>query len=335
MDRGESGLWPMNQDLSIAIRNQSEILNKISSERINVEFSKIIAGKHCSQIVEKMLNDGVLPIFSPLDPINCYTAVRIEYPDTLKLSTEARISMLFSNLDQDKLSKFLRDMKTSNEFRKKCLLLHSLIGNMPDSTIESSRVHKHILGPNGFEHLIIQKIISEYNIQTLSSSEIDSNEVLSAIERYHSIPSKVALPLLDGEYLMRTTGIPSGKKLGCLKDWLFRLQVERSITSFEKMESLLCSLPWTTDNFEQWPKMIFPKSDGIRLIQPLPYVRAITVEAAVVNNFVNWIKNSDMTANQAFEQLDVARNGSFNAQQLDSALTKAVGSSLLIGYPEQ
>lgn len=51
------------------------------------------------------------------------------------------------------------------------------------------------------------------------------------------------------------------------------------------------------------------------------------MEAAVVNNFVNWIKNSDMTANQAFEQLDVARNGSFNAQQLDSALTKAVGSS--------
>lgn len=260
MDRGEIGLWPMNQDLSIAIRNQSEILNKISSERINVEFSKIIAGKHCSQIVEKMLNDGVLPIFSPLDPINCYTAVRgLNSPDTLKLSTEARISMLFSNLDQDKLSKFLRDMKTSNEFRKKCLLLHSLIGTMPDSTIESSRVHKHILGPNGFEHLIIQKIISEYNIQTLSSSEIDSNEVLSAIERYHSIPSKVALPLLDGEYLMRTTGIPSGKKLGCLKDWLFRLQVERSITSFEKMESLLCSLPWTADNFEQWPKMIFPE----------------------------------------------------------------------------
>lgn len=51
------------------------------------------------------------------------------------------------------------------------------------------------------------------------------------------------------------------------------------------------------------------------------------MEAAVVNNFVNWIKNSDMTANQAFEQLDVARNGSFNAQQLDSALSKAVGSS--------
>ena len=34
-----------------------------------------------------------------------------------------------------------------------------------------------------------------------------------------------------------------------------------------------------------------------------------------------------MTANQAFEQLDVARNGSFNAQQLDAALTRAVGSS--------
>ena len=51
------------------------------------------------------------------------------------------------------------------------------------------------------------------------------------------------------------------------------------------------------------------------------------MEAAVVNNFVNWIKNSDMTANQAFEQLDVARNGSFNAQQLDAALTRAVGSS--------
>ena len=259
MDRGDSGLWPMNQDLSIAIRNQSEILNKISSERINVEFSKIIAGKHCSQIVDKMLKDGVLSIFSPLDPINCYTAVRgLNSPDTLKLSNEARIAMLFSNLESDKLSKFLRDMKTSNEFRKKCLLLYSLFGSMPDSTIESSRVHKHILGPNGLEHLILQKIISEYNIQTLTSSEIEPSEILSAIERYQSIPSKVILPLLDGEYLMRTTGIPSGKKLGCLKDWLYRLQVERSITSFEKMESLLCSLPWTADNFEQWPKMTFP-----------------------------------------------------------------------------
>lgn len=53
----------------------------------------------------------------------------------------------------------------------------------------------------------------------------------------------------------------------------------------------------------------------------------LRMEAAVVNNFVNWIQNSDMTPNQAFEQLDVARNGSFNAQQLDSALTRAVGSS--------
>lgn len=51
------------------------------------------------------------------------------------------------------------------------------------------------------------------------------------------------------------------------------------------------------------------------------------MEAAVVNNFVNWIQSSNMTPNQAFEQLDVARNGSFNAQQLDSALTRAVGSS--------
>lgn len=53
----------------------------------------------------------------------------------------------------------------------------------------------------------------------------------------------------------------------------------------------------------------------------------LTMEAAVVNNFVNWIQSSNMTPNQAFEQLDVARNGSFNAQQLDSALTRAVGSS--------
>ena len=43
-----------------------------------------------------------------------------------------------------------------------------------------------------------------------------------------------------------------------------------------------------------------------------------------------------MTANHAFEQLDVARNGSFNAQQLDAALTRTSGSRLLlIGYPGQ
>lgn len=259
MDRGDSGLWPMSQDLSVAIRNQSIILNKISSERINVEFTKVMEGKHCSQILEKMIDDGVLSIFSPLTSTNCYTSIKgLSSTDTLKLSTEARVSLLFCNLNEDELSKFLRGMKTSNEFRKKCLLLHSLIGIIPDSNVESSRVHKHILGSNGLEHLVIHKIISEFNIQNISSSKFDYNEILSAIERYESIPAKVANPLLDGEYLMRNTGIPSGRKLGRLKAWLFRLQVERDITSFEKMESLLCSLPWTVDNFEHWPEMSFP-----------------------------------------------------------------------------
>ena len=41
-------------------------------------------------------------------------------------------------------------------------------------------------------------------------------------------------PLVDGSLISEITGLEGGKRLGRLKDWLHRIQVERDLASEEK-----------------------------------------------------------------------------------------------------
>ena len=43
---------------------------------------------------------------------------------------------------------------------------------------------------------------------------------------------------------MQRTGLSPGIKLGRLKDWLFRIQIERGYENLEQMETALCTIPW-------------------------------------------------------------------------------------------
>ena len=56
---------------------------------------------------------------------------------------------------------------------------------------------------------------------------------------------------------MERTGLKPGIKLGRLKDWLFRIQIERGYRELSQMETALCTIPWQNGNLEEWlsPKM--------------------------------------------------------------------------------
>ena len=77
------------------------------------------------------------------------------------------------------------------------------------------------------------------------------------IERALQYPSEVS-QIIDGNWLMQRTGLPPGITLGKLKDWLFRIQIERGYSNEDDMEAVLCSIPWNLGNENEWPSVNWP-----------------------------------------------------------------------------
>ena len=57
---------------------------------------------------------------------------------------------------------------------------------------------------------------------------------------------------------MQRTGLSPGIKLGRLKDWLFRIQIERGYENLEQMETALCTIPWQNGDPKLWPRPNWP-----------------------------------------------------------------------------
>jgi hypothetical protein len=77
------------------------------------------------------------------------------------------------------------------------------------------------------------------------------------VEEWRRLPplKAGAAPLLDGAALMKATGLKPGRELGRLKDWLWRLQVERDLGSVEEVRAVLEGLEWRGTDPAGWPGM--------------------------------------------------------------------------------
>ena len=65
-------------------------------------------------------------------------------------------------------------------------------------------------------------------------------------------------PLVDGSRISEITGLEGGKRLGRLKDWLHRIQVERDLASEEEVIELLTEFDWKNSDFEKWRGLSWP-----------------------------------------------------------------------------
>ena len=63
------------------------------------------------------------------------------------------------------------------------------------------------------------------------------------------------LPLVNGVWLMEKTGISKGKKLGRLKEWLHKLQIERDLVDLEQILDILVTINWKHGDYNQWPRL--------------------------------------------------------------------------------
>jgi hypothetical protein len=90
-----------------------------------------------------------------------------------------------------------------------------------------------------------------------------ADEVTTKLEElldvWGSLPALRAggAPLLDGARLMEATGLVPGQRLGRLKEWLWRVQIERDLTSVDEVEALLSELPWRDQEPSKWPRLVW------------------------------------------------------------------------------
>ncbi len=264
MDRNDAGIWYPDNNLALALSEKRRMLSNVASERIWSEFKKILSGKNVATILEMMLKDEVLrmvlqtewnlasPIF---EAISEFAQTETDYLSIL--------SILLSETDPIQVPQLLEKLKLSKYERDSVVGKLSRMGHVPLDEISKLRVHYHVLGDEASKHLRLEYLIRKYSIRLALGYSSDCNlQELDAI----IINSSKLKPLphgeksiLDGNMLMKLTSINGGPKLGHLKSWLHRIQIERNLQTEQEMIQILSTIIWQNSDGNDWPKVQFPE----------------------------------------------------------------------------
>ena len=236
MDRQEKGVWYPDKQLSSALIDNRAMLTLVSIERVWNELSQIIIGKNADVVLSRMNEDGILSLIIgyPLS-VDMFELVA-KLPDDL----EARIALLLSNLNSNEVEDILRRLKASKKVITRSKKLHFLIHNTPGK--HDLRIYRNELGDEVSTHINLRETIGE-----------DTSLIVKSLQ----YPTEINC-LIDGDWLMEKTGLSPGIKLGRLKDWLFRIQIERGYTDISQLETALCTIAWTYGDPKDWPRPKWP-----------------------------------------------------------------------------
>ena len=236
MDRGKAGVWMPNGELNNALLDCRAMLYKVSVERIWEELKRIISGKNADIVLAKMANDGVLnSIFQTTIPLES-----IENIASNTLDLEPRLAILLKDETTLSVKSILDRLRASSAQVKRTRHLHSLLGKAP--TKLDARLYRVVIGEEVSTHIELAKVLNlDFEHQSYSLQ----------------FPTEVDC-IIDGIWLMERTKLAPGIKLGRLKQWIHRIQIERNLTTIEDVETVLCTIPWQNGEPNDWPKVEWP-----------------------------------------------------------------------------
>ena len=243
LEIGELGLRNLDSDLSNAISSNLEMLEMVSKERIWGELGRILTGHHSKEIIEKMHDHGVLDKILPGVSVNLGVHHSRDYMVNLALMCSSE------NLDRSELSERIAGyLRLSKKEIAVLFLLHGLRGLELDNSVKSVRRFMATHHDQSSRMMIL-----EY----LSGTGVETVEFESCYQSAGELRAG-NLPLIDGNLLSSLTGIDPGRKLGRLKDWLHRIQVEEDIENRESLISMMDKIPWKEQEFADWPVLSWP-----------------------------------------------------------------------------
>ena len=247
MDRGHNGIWQPDEALSKALITCGHMLENVSEERVWSEFRKILTGENAATVLERMRKDGMLSRILPGWDADIDLQHLLDFTDTDVFA--CRLVLLSSDIPNERwrrLEHDLRALTLSNHDRNRVLNLHRLLGHLPTDIGEFRRYRAHV-GDMVDAHLAVEGVLRPIATSTV-------REALDALN-----PLKAGnQPLVDGHLLAATSELPSGRRLGRLKEWLFRIQIEQDLATTEEILALLGILDWKTTDPESWPDTGWP-----------------------------------------------------------------------------
>ena len=237
LDRGENNIRTMDGDLEVAIIENKEMLEKVSNERIGEEIKKILSAHHSDKILLKMEEMGVIEsIFKDLS---------IDLTNTNCSNSLVTLAKILKKNDckGTELGAKIRDIL---KFSKKELALIAFLHDYKNVNFETS-----IESVRRFRVYLSEKqknAILEYH---------NPSEFIKKLNETKDI-GETRAPLVDGITLATITGIKPGPKLGMLKGWLYRQQIEKNLTVKEVVLELLDEIDYEDGDYEMWPILSWP-----------------------------------------------------------------------------
>ena len=237
LDGENDSIRALDKDLELAIIENKSMLDNVSNERIGDEIKKILTKNNSNKILIKMEETGVLKaIFDGL------SVELVNTSNNNSLVTLARI-LKKNDCDGNQLSKELRDIL---KFSRKELDLISFLHNNKSVTFDTD------LGS--------LRRFSVYLSEEQKNAILEYHAPSEFIESLNNMENLVKnrLPLIDGITLSKLTNIEPGPKLGMLKGWLYRQQIEKNLTDKEKILQLLDDIDWKNEDYKLWPILSWP-----------------------------------------------------------------------------
>ena len=242
LDQGEGGLREFDPELSIAISSNIPMLSKVSRERIWNELQRILSCSNSMLIVESMVEHGIFEEILPGISINTNTSMSNNHIVNLALICRDEVSGGAEM--SDKIASLLRlSRKESSALSS----LHECREIDLDPSVESVRRFSATMSDTQKSQIL------DY----MRGLGADTEDFESKLKQ-NSVLKAGSGPLVDGSLISEITGLEGGKRLGRLKHWLHRIQVERDLASEEEVVELLAEFDWKNSDFEEWQGLSWP-----------------------------------------------------------------------------
>ena len=242
LDLGEGGLREFDPELSAAISSNLPMLSKVSKERIWNEFQRVLSCSNSMRIVESMVEHGIFEEILPGISINTNTKPSDDYIVNLALICRDEVSD--GSEMSDRIASLLRlSRKESSALSS----LHECRKIDLDPSVESVRRFSATMSDTQKSQIL------DY----MRGLGTDTEDFESELEQNSDLKAGSG-PLVDGSRISEITGLEGGKRLGRLKDWLHRIQVERDLSSEEEVVELLAEFDWRNSDFEEWQGLSWP-----------------------------------------------------------------------------
>jgi len=251
----------MDGALEHAIAQHSTRLSMVAIERRWMEVQKILAGPKPGAVLQAMQDGGVLRhVFERLVVMNPALLIMLDDGRLQRLHLHQRLALLMVEHPSKEAVHQLKDLRASNELQRTMAVFHEHLGHLPVNDTAALRVFNHALTTQAEAHLLTLECLSEHDIRLHTGLQLDSAAVAEVKKHWQTITprSEPVACLVDGHWLMARTNIGQGMRLGRLKQWLHRLQIEQDVTSVGGMESLLIRTPYEHGSVEDWPTPSFP-----------------------------------------------------------------------------